>query len=214
MKIIQTIFRIGLVTSCALIFLIGTIRVGVILFSLPHIHTHAAVEPRSVARVPGAGLNRDGTPSLPLRDRVDSSVALYQEGKVSKLLMSGDNQEITYNEPEAMRQYALQQGVPDADIILDYAGRRTYDSCLRAKVIFGLDEIIVTTQAYHLHRAIFLCQSLGLEVEGVPVEQSRYNQSRYLFWNFREVFATVAAFWDVYLQAPQVVLGEPEYIFP
>jgi len=77
--------------------------------------------------------------------------------------MSGDNRFVEYNEPEAMRQVALSLGVPDQDIVLDYAGRRTYDSCYRAKEIFGVREAILVTQKFHLARALFLCNALGLD---------------------------------------------------
>ena len=168
----------------------------------------------AVVLVPGAGLNSSGGPSAPLRDRLDAAIELYRLGKVQKLLLSGDNTAITYNEPGAMQSYALDQGIPDEDLVLDYAGRRTYDSCYRAHHIFGLDELIVVTQAYHLPRALFLCENSDLDAVGVPVEQSRYSRSRYLFWNVREVFATVAAWLDVYVLKPLPVLGEMEPIFP
>lgn len=168
----------------------------------------------AVVLVPGAGLNSSGGPSAPLRDRLDAAIELYRLGKVQKLLLSGDNTAITYNEPGAMQSCALDQGIPDEDLVLDYAGRRTYDSCYRAHHIFGLDELIVVTQAYHLPRALFLCENSDLDAVGVPVEQSRYIRSRYLFWNVREVFATVAAWLDVYVLKPLPVLGEMEPIFP
>ena len=133
---------------------------------------------------------------------------------MQKLLLSGDNSEITYNEPGAMRDYALAQGIPDTDIVLDFAGRRTYDTCYRAKAIFGIESAIFVTQQYHLSRAIFLCDQLGLQVEGVAVEQSNYIPERYAYWQFREVFATVAAVWDIFIARPLPILGEAEPIFP
>jgi len=105
-----------------------------------------------VAIVFGAGLQRDGTPSAVLRDRVATAASLYFEGKVQKLLMSGDNRFLDYNEPGSMKAYAISLGVPGEDIVLDYAGRRTYDTCYRAREIFGLDEAILVTQTYHLPR--------------------------------------------------------------
>ena len=113
-----------------------------------------------------------------------------------------------------MQAYALSQGVPEEDLVLDYAGRRTYDTCYRAHHIFGLDEVIIVTQAYHLPRALFLCGNTGLDPIGIPVQQSRYLRSRYIFWNVREVFATVAAWIDVYVLKPIPILGEMEPIFP
>src|SRR6187401_3611124 len=108
-----------------------------------------------VAIVFGAGLRRDGTPTPILRDRVDTAASLYFEGKVEKILMSGDNRFDYYNEPESMRQYALSQGVPDAALALDYAGRRTYDTCYRAKTIFKVENALLVTQKFHLPRALF-----------------------------------------------------------
>jgi SanA protein len=95
--------------------------------------------------------------------------------------MSGDNSTVYYNEPESMRQYALSLGVPDDAIVLDYAGRRTYDTCYRALNIFGIESAVITTQPYHLPRALFLCDRLGIDIQGVEVEQSRYVRARYIF---------------------------------
>jgi SanA protein len=113
-----------------------------------------------------------------------------------------------------MRQYALRLGVPDEAIVLDYAGRRTYDTCYRAKAIFGLDSALLVTQAFHLPRALFLCNALGLQAKGVQAEVRRYWPLMSLIWNIREQFATLGAFVDVYVSKPLPVLGKPEPIFP
>src|SRR5436190_1750189 len=96
------------------------------LYAWPRTYTEANVPARRVAIVFGAGLLRDGSATAILRDRVQRAANLYFAGKVEKLLMSGDNRFVEYNEPESMRRYALELGVPDAAIVLDYAGRRTY----------------------------------------------------------------------------------------
>ncbi len=127
--------------------------------------------------------------------------------------MSGDNSSIYYNEPGAMTNYAIEQGIPESDIVQDYAGRRTYDTCYRAKEIFGLESVIVTTQQYHLSRMVFLCEQFGLNTSGVPVKQSDYLINRYMMWNVREVLATVAAYIDIYILKPEPILGSPEPIF-
>lgn len=184
-----------------------------LLISEPLIKSYEDIQAMPVVMVPGAGLLRDGTPSSPLRDRLDAAAQLYRDGKVQKILLTGDNRFVNYNEPGAMRNYLIQAGIPEEDLVLDYAGRRTYDSCYRAKAIFGLDEIIIVTQPYHLPRAVFLCDKLGLETQGLPIEQSEYIRSRFLFWNFREIFATLAAYWDIYISKPLPVLGDPEPIF-
>lgn len=167
-----------------------------------------------VALVLGAGLNRDGTPGLVLRDRVRTAADLYQQGKVKKILMSGDNSTDFYNEPGAMKEFALSLGIPEEDIVLDFAGRRTYDSCYRAQAIFGLKRVLIITQAYHLPRAVFLCHSFQLDAYGVPADEANYRRSSYTFWWVREVLASVKAYWDVLISRPTPILGEPEPIFP
>jgi len=200
------------------------VMLGLLVFFLPRIVTsiYAAfqtyspedVPPDRVAIVFGAGLRRDGTPTAVLRDRVQTAVQLYFNGKVEKLLMSGDNRVANYNEPESMRQYARQLGVPDEAIVLDYAGRRTYDTCYRAKSIFGVESAILVTQKFHMSRALFTCNALGLKSVGVEADNYYYLRRSRLYWNLREQFATVGAFWDVYFKRPLPVLGEPEPIFP
>jgi SanA protein len=165
-----------------------------------------------VAIIFGAGLRRDGTPTAMLRDRVLTGADLYFSGKVEKLLMSGDNRFIEYNEPESMRQFALSIGVPDEAIVLDYAGRRTYDTCYRARVIFGVDSALLVTQGFHLPRALFLCNMLGMETEGVAAVNCYWNGSPFV-WNLREQFATIVAFLDLYVSSPSPVLGDPEPMF-
>lgn len=169
---------------------------------------------RPVALVLGAGLWRDGSPTPVLRDRVAAAVDLYLAGKVRKLLLSGDNRFVYYNEPEAMRQVALDLGVPDEDLVLDYAGRRTYDSCYRARAIFGVSQVVVVTQQFHLARAVYTCRALGLDAVGYPADRRVYPRLLYLYWNGREVLATVRALLDLYVWHPLPVLGPPEPIFP
>jgi SanA protein len=159
-----------------------------------------------VAIVLGAGLWRDGSPTPVLYDRVATAVDLYQAGLIKKLLMSGDNPVVGYNEPEAMRQLALRLGVPDEDIVLDYAGRRTYDSCYRAKEIFALEQALIVTQRFHLNRALYLCESLGIQAIGVAADRQTYRYHNW--WQLREVAATVNAWLDIHLLRPQPVLGQ------
>lgn len=161
----------------------------------------------------GAGLLRDGSPSPVLRDRVATATRLYFAGKVEKLLMSGDNRFIDYNEPGAMRTYAVSLGVPEDDIVLDYAGRRTYDTCYRAKYIFGLDEAILVTQRYHQPRALFTCNGIGLKSIGVSADLRTYHRYSSNYWNIRELPATLVALWQVWVSHPLPVMGTPEPIF-
>lgn len=167
-----------------------------------------------IAIVFGAGLYRDGSPSAVLRDRVQTAVELYKTGKVEKLLMSGDNSTLSYNEPGAMKNYAIQLGVPDEAIVLDYAGRRTYDTCYRAKSIFGITEALLVTQDYHLPRALYTCKILGLKTVGVSADRRNYRLGTSIYWRLREIPASFTAFIDLYLRKPQPVLGDPEPIYP
>ena len=161
-----------------------------------------------VAIVFGAGLRRNGTPTSILYDRVATAAELYRQGKVEKLLLSGDNRFADHNEPGAMRQAALALGVPDTAIVLDYAGRRTYDTCYRAKEIFGVTRALLVTQNFHLPRALMICEGLGLEAAGVSADRRAYLKRAAIVWNIRELFATAAAWWDVRVTRPVPVLGE------
>ncbi|MGZ6346167.1 MAG: SanA/YdcF family protein [Anaerolineales bacterium] len=184
------------------------------LYALSRTYSPDDVPTRRVAIVFGAGLWRNGTATPVLKDRVQTAADLYFAGKVEKLLMSGDNRFVEYNEPAVMREVALSLGVPDAAIVVDFAGRRTYDTCYRAKAIFGVTEAILVTQAFHLPRAMYECSRLGVDSVGVNADLRVYNKSSVLYWNTRELFATVAALWDVNISHPIPVLGKPEPIFP
>lgn len=181
--------------------------------ALNRIYSAGEAPARPVAIVFGAGLWRDGSPTPILRDRVATAAELYFAGKVDKLLMSGDNTTIYYNEPGAMREYALQLGVPEEDIVLDYAGRRTYDTCYRAQAIFGVKSAILVTQDFHLPRALYICSALGLDAVGVSADRQAYRRSSIFIWNFRELFATLTALADVHVLRPLPVLGKYEPIF-
>ena len=201
--------------------LIDLVLVAVLILILPRLITAiytwkrtyaiSTVPSQRVAIVFGAGLTRSGEATPILKDRVETAANLYFARKAEKLLMSGDNRFVDYNEPEAMRQYALALGVPDNDIVLDYAGRRTYDTCFRAKAIFGVTEAILVTQKFHLPRAVFLCNILGVNGTGVAADNFTYRKRSLLYWNLREFPATIAAFADV-ITRPLPVLGKPESI--
>jgi len=189
-------------------------RLIFVLYAKPRTFAAQDVPPRRVAIVFGAGLWRDGTPTPVLRDRVQTAANLYFDGKVEKLLMSGDNRYVDYNEPEAMRQFALSLGVPDEAIVLDYAGRRTYDTCYRARDIFGVNSAILVTQGFHLPRALFLCNMLGVDGVGVPADIQYYRKISRFLWNFREALATLDSINDIFYKKPLPILGDAEPIFP
>ena len=206
-KKLERIFLILLTLTLEALALIGALRAWVHVRAAGRIYASVRdARPAPVALVLGAGLWRDGSPTPALYDRVATAVDLYKAGKVKKLLMSGDNRFVNYNEPAAMKTLAERLGVPAEDIVLDYAGRRTYDSCYRARAIFGVQQALVVTQRFHLDRALFLCDALGVQATGVVADRREY--ATYRWWEMREVLATAAAWWDVNIRRPVPVLGD------
>jgi SanA protein len=189
-------------------------RLFTAIYSLSRTYTVDNVPYQPVAIVFGAGLWRDGSPTLVLRDRVERAAELFFAGKVHKILMSGDNRFEYYNEPGAMRDYALGLGVPESAIVLDYAGRRTYDTCYRANAVFRIQQAILVTQGFHLHRAIYTCNALGVQAIGVASDQREFRTASLVYWNLRELAATLTAFLDVHIFKTLPVLGDTQPIFP
>jgi SanA protein len=211
-RLFKIIFKILLGLFFAGLLVLGTPKIYTFLYGSSRIYELSQVPSAPVAIVLGAGLNRDGSASPVLRDRVMTAANLYFSGKVQKLLLSGDNRFANYNEPAAMREYALQLGVPDQDIVQDFAGRSTYDTCYRASKIFGIQQAIVVTQTFHLYRSLYLCNQLGIQAFGVPADLRNYSRRSYYYWVLREFPATLAAFWDAGIAHPVPVLGNPEPI--
>lgn len=174
----------------------------------------AQVPPHRVGLVFGAAVRPGGRLSPMLADRVDAAIELYQAGHVHKLLMSGDNSQVDYDEVSAMRSYAITHGVAAEDITLDYAGFSTYESCYRARAIFGVQEAVLVTQQFHLARAIYTCQELGIEVVGYRVKDWGVYPDRVLgLYTIREALATVKALWQVHITRPlPTFLGPIEVI--
>lgn len=213
-RLLRWFYRLGILLFTLAVVSLGLPRLITELYARPRIHRIDDAPKNRVAVVLGAGLRRDGTPTTVLADRVAAAVELYKQGKVQKLLMSGDNRFVTYNEPQAMADYARSLGVPAEDIVLDYAGRRTYDTCYRAGRIFGLDEVLLVTQNFHLPRAVFICNQLGIRAEGVSADLRTYSLRSQIIWWLRELPATLTAWLDVWVLHPLPVLGNPEPIFP
>lgn len=123
----------------------------------------------------GCKVNANGVPSAMLEDRLRRSVELFHTGAAPKLLMSGDHGTMTYNEVQSMKQYAIDRNIASSDIFMDHAGFSTYESIYRAKDIFQAEKIIIVTQEYHLHRALYIANALGLEAYGVPADYRNYS---------------------------------------
>lgn len=131
-------------------------------------------EPADCVLVLGALVYPDGRLCAMLEDRVKTGIALYQSGAAKKLLFSGDHGREDYDEVNAMKQYALDAGVPEEDIFLDHAGFSTYESVYRAKAIFQVESVLIVTQKYHLYRALYAAEEMGLEARGVDGALQEY----------------------------------------
>jgi vancomycin permeability regulator SanA len=161
-----------------------------------------------VGLVLGAGVRPDGTPSLSLKGRIDVAADLYRRGKVKVLLASGDNRVKDYDEPTVMRDHLIRRGVPARRIVRDYAGRDTWDSCTRAKRVFGVERLTVISQNWHLPRAVALCEAAGLEAWGVGDDLWIRGATEVAY--VREPVAMMKAMIDVVLRPDPAVLGRPE----
>lgn len=184
----------------------------ILIASVGRVHdaTDVADAPETpVALVLGAGL-QGGRPSPYLAARLDAAKALFDSGKVKVLLVSGDNRTHAYDEPTAMRDYLVAAGVPTESIVLDFAGRDTYDSCQRAHRIFGVDEVTVISQSYHVGRAVALCRAAGMTTNGVgdTSMRTRFPREWWIGW-VREKLANIKAVGDV-VTGRDPVLGQPE----
>lgn len=152
----------------------------------------------------GCRVYDDGTPSAMLHDRLRQGVELYQAGAAPKLLMSGDHGQTDYDEVNAMKQFAVEAGIASSDVFMDHAGFSTYESAYRAKEIFGAEKIIIVTQRYHLHRALYIARRLGLEAYGVAADYRSY--AGQFMREIREILARNKDFFTA------IFLPEPTYL--
>ncbi|GAP51168.1 integral membrane protein [Streptomyces azureus] len=171
------------------------------------LRTAADVPRTDVAVVFGAGL-WDGEPSPYLAHRLDAAAGLYREGRVEVVLVTGDNSREDYDEPDAMRVYLTRHGVPDGRIVSDYAGFDTWDSCVRAKKIFGVDEAVLISQGFHVRRAVALCQAAGVESYGVGVDA--VHDATWYYGGAREILAAGKAALDAVFRPDPRFLGPRE----
>lgn len=158
------------------------------------------------ALVLGCGVYADGTPSPMLADRLDAGIALYESGAVKKLLVSGDHGSDEYDEVNVMRSYCLERGVPSEDIFMDHAGFSTYDSVCRAKKVFCVNSVVIVTQKYHLSRAIYIADTVGLDAVGVASDPRQYKGQA--FRELREAAARVKDFILCIFKPNPTYLGE------
>ncbi len=163
----------------------------------------------AVVIVFGAGLRPDGSPSDALGDRLEIAAKLYAEDPRRQLLVSGDNSFENYNEPQVMHDTLMATyNIPDDQIFIDFAGRRTYDTCVRAHDLWRIDQAILVSQAFHLPRAIWTCEKLGIDSVGVSASLRSYVRDSY--YRHREILAMYKAWFDVNIWEPNYLTGEFE----
>lgn len=165
----------------------------------------AEAAPADAILVLGALVFPDGTVSMMVEDRLETAYELYQAGKAPKILISGDHGQEGYDEVNTMRRYLEQKGVPPADIFMDHAGFDTYDSLYRARDVFAAERLIVVTQRFHLPRALWIGQRLGLQTQGVVADRHHYFRNSY--YELREMAARLKAFGEVVIGRQPIFLG-------
>ena len=154
----------------------------------------------------GCLVKNDGTPSDMLSDRLRRGIELYEQGAAPKIIMSGDHGTEDYDEVNTMKRVATEAGVPSCDVFMDHAGFSTYESIYRAKEIFEADKIIIVTQEYHLYRALYIAQQLGIEAYGVNADYHTYRGQ--LKYEAREVLARCKDFVNGIFKPEPTYLGE------
>lgn len=205
--------QICLIVVLGLCALVGLLTAGINLWVTGSISNRILMEQQAAQLqdvdciiVLGCQVKSDGTPSHMLEDRLKRSVALYELGAAPKLLMSGDHGTVTYDEVDAMKRYAVEQGVPTEDVFMDHAGFSTYETVSRAKHIFGAKKVIIVTQQYHLYRALYTAQAMGMDAYGVAADYRQY--SGQTARDVREVLARVKDFGMAIFQPDPTYLGE------
>ncbi|MFF3910087.1 vancomycin high temperature exclusion protein [Streptomyces sp. NPDC001848] len=193
-----------LVALCVLALLPAT---WLYLTTAGRLRTTADVPRTEVAVVFGAGL-WDGEPSPYLAHRLDAAADLYRAGRIKVVLVTGDNSREDYDEPDAMRAYLARHGVPRGRVVTDYAGFDTWDSCVRAKKIFGVDRAVLISQGFHIRRAVALCQAAGVTSYGVGVADK--HDVTWYYGGTREVFAAGKAALDALFRPDPTFLGPKE----
>lgn len=205
-KIIVSMFCFGIIGFAAII----CINVFVIRSTQKQILSPDMITERNITAecilVLGAGIHSDGSPSNMLEDRLLQGISLYDQNVSDRLLMSGDHGQPHYDEVNTMKNFAISHGVPSDHIFMDHAGFSTYESLYRAKEIFKAKKIIIVTQKYHLYRALYIADQLGLEAYGVPSDPRPYAGQRRR--DVREVLARGKDFLTTIIKPKPTYLGD------
>ncbi|MET7467773.1 vancomycin high temperature exclusion protein [Micromonospora sp. NPDC005686] len=212
-RVVRLVGRL-LVLATAVALLLGAATVASVTWvrdaAEGHLFDAAGVPETPVALVLGTKVEPDGTPAPFLAGRLETARRLYASGKVKVLLLSGDHMDWDYDEPDAMRRWLVDRGVPAEKTVLDHAGFDTYDSCVRAYRVFGVRQATVVTQSFHLPRAVALCRAAGIEAVGVGDDTARRYAGQWRISSTREYGACLKAAADVLTGRDPVHLGRRE----
>jgi vancomycin permeability regulator SanA len=199
--------KILLVLAVIGVGIFATMNFEVVDFSKKYLYTDSGSLPKAQAvMILGAKVFSDGSLSEMYRDRADAAIEVYRSGKAGKILVSGDHSLVKYDEVNAAKNYLLSKGIPVGDIFLDHAGLDTYDSAYRARDIFQIKTLIISTQDFHLPRAVYIARKLGIEAWGISADKHTYGNEQ--FYEMREALARAKAWLDVSTQAKPKFLGE------
>ncbi|MFF7964302.1 vancomycin high temperature exclusion protein [Streptomyces sp. NPDC007903] len=194
----------GVVAGCVLALLPST---WLYVSTADRLRTASDVPRTEVAVVFGAGL-WNGGPSPYLAHRLDAAARLYRAGRIKAVLVTGDNSRKDYDEPSAMRAYLSHHGVPAGRIVSDYAGFDTWDSCVRARRVFGVHRAVLISQTFHIRRAVALCEAAGVSSYGLGVDAK--HDATWYYGGTREVFAAGKAALDAAFHPSPEFLGPRE----
>ena len=209
-RLLRRVTFAGAIATALTVIAMASCSLWVRIEAAGRVYDEESVPPAPVAIVLGAEVYPGGTPSPFLAARLDLARRLLEAGKVKAILVSGDHSRWDYDEPGAMQVYLVARGVPAAQVVLDYAGFDTYDSCARAHRVFGVDQAIVVTQTYHIDRAVALCRDQGIKANGVADDTVRIYKSPWMHSMLRERGAVVKAAVDGLSHRDPVFLGRHE----
>lgn len=203
MRFVRRYYAIAFIVALAIIALAMMVPIVTRITVEPYITSSVGDVPTTeVAMILGASVYR-GRPSPILAERADAAIALYKAGKVSKILVTGDNGALSYDEVTPVRKYLLDAGIASQDIFLDHAGFDTYSSMYRAREVFLARSLTIVTQDFHLPRALWIARHLGLEAYGVIAEGGEHSPYDYI----REIPASIKAILNVFTDRQPKYLG-------
>ncbi|MFA6339144.1 MAG: ElyC/SanA/YdcF family protein [Candidatus Paceibacterota bacterium] len=191
-------FALFLILILPMFFYIQTKR-----YIYPDVASLKDIRVTETAVIPGAAILRDNSLSPVLKDRVDRAIELYNSHKVIKMLVTGNNSEVNYDEVGPVRKYLLNKDIPSEDIFLDHAGFDTYSGIYRARSVFDVQSMVIVSQSFHLPRAVFIARSLGIDAYGLSADNGHYSFYNYL----REIPADIKALFNILFDRIPKYLG-------